>query len=58
VRSGQTSWYSVRCGAGSARRIAVARVWRCRRVEGGKTAERVDRAAKRVDRAAAYGWRA
>jgi hypothetical protein len=33
----------------SARRIAVARVWRCKRVEGGRKAERVDREA-------AYAW--
>jgi hypothetical protein len=41
VRSGQTS--RTKYGASSARRIAVARVWRCRSVEGGESAERVDR---------------
>jgi hypothetical protein len=43
VRRGQTS--RTRYGARSARRIAVARVWRCRSVEGGESAERVDRTA-------------
>jgi hypothetical protein len=43
VRRGQTS--RIRYGARTARRIAVARVWRCRSVEGGESAERVDSAA-------------
>jgi hypothetical protein len=46
VRSGQMS-RQIR--PKSAMRIVVARIWRCRRVEGG-------RKAKRVNRAAAYAW--
>jgi hypothetical protein len=40
---------SVQVRPRSARRVAVARVWICRRVEGGRKAERVNRAA-------AYAW--